>query len=232
MYYATALEMERLDELAVQNGLDICQMVELAGQHILELFDQLKIDSTSRVVVVCGSGNKAGDGLCAARHLKNRGYDVNVIMAVLLKSQDAHHHLDLVKKMGISPIWYEDDPERSKELLRGADVVIDALVGYHLSGALRGPVEEVAEFINDLGVKVISYDLPSGVDPDTGACEGSCIGAHATLTLALPKKLFETEDGKLASGDVFLGDIGIPASLYDQINPDARPEFTKPLMKI
>lgn len=232
MYYATAREMERLDELAVQNGLDICQMMELAGQHILELFSQLKFDPASKVVVVCGSGNKAGDGLCAARHLKNRGYDVNIIMVVPLKSQDAHHHLDLIKKVGVSPVWYEDDPERAKELLRGAGVIIDALVGYHLSGALRGPIEEIAEFINDLEVKVISYDLPSGVDPDTGLCEGSCIGAYATLTLALPKKLFDTEDGKLASGDVYLGDIGIPASLYDQINPDARPEFPKPLVKI
>ncbi|MBI4050310.1 MAG: hypothetical protein HY398_02575 [Candidatus Doudnabacteria bacterium] len=79
MYFATAKEMERLDELAVKNGLSVLQMMELAGWHMVSLFELLKIPKKTKIVVVCGKGNKGGDGLSAARHLTNHGYRVSVM---------------------------------------------------------------------------------------------------------------------------------------------------------
>ena len=92
MYYATAKEMERVDELAVQNGLAIEQMMELAGAHILSIFEKLDIDKDQKTVIVCGKGNKGGDGLSAARHLINHGWDVSVVLVSEDIKPDPMHH--------------------------------------------------------------------------------------------------------------------------------------------
>jgi len=216
--------MEKLDELAVESGLDIRQMMELAGWHMVSLVKAFDISISQHIVIVCGKGNKGGDGLSAARHLSNYGFHVSVVLASSELKPDPAHHLGLLKKMEIDILTY-DDKDKVKELLGSADVLIDALLGYHLDGAPRGDFAELILLMNGAEAKVVSYDLPSGVDATSGECLSPCILAQATLTLALPKKLFETESGKKASGDVYLADIGISGFLYDQIEPGSRPAF-------
>lgn len=102
MYYSTAKEMEKLDKFAVSNGLNIGQMMELAGWHMVEVFRQLKISKSKKIAIVCGTGNKGGDGLSAARHLYNYGYrKISVILISSKIKDDPKHHLNLLKKMKI-----------------------------------------------------------------------------------------------------------------------------------
>ena len=98
--------MEQLDKLAVQNGLEIRQMMELAGWHMISLFNILRISRQSPIVVIVGKGNKGGDGLSAARHLANYGWEVSVILLSKIISADALHHLSLLKKMRVPIIVY------------------------------------------------------------------------------------------------------------------------------
>jgi len=224
MYYATEKQMERLDNLATKNGLEIKQMMELAGWHIISLFSQLRITKAKKVCVVSGVGNKGGDGLSAARHLTNRGHRVSVVLMRSSKlSPDASHHLKLLNKMNVPVYIFSSSVGKKK--IKNTDVIIDSLLGYHLKGAPRGLFKEAIEMINASKAKVIAYDLPSGVSASTGKCYDPCIRADATLSLALPKRAFRVAAGKKKSGKVYLADIGIPIFLYDKIKKGSRPKF-------
>lgn len=223
IYYATASEIEKLDDLAIKSGLEIRQMMELAGWNILAVMNQLRIPKDAKIVVVCGKGNKGGDGLSAARHLINHGWEVSIVLLSNELAPDPEHHLNLLKKMNVSVVNYSK--EESTSAINSSDVIVDALIGYHLKGVPRGDYAEIIRVINKAGKKVIAYDIPTGIDATTGECFGPCIKADATLTLALPKKAFENEAAKKNSGQIFLADIGIPATLYDQIYKKSRPDF-------
>ncbi len=224
-YYASADEMEKLDRIAVESGLEVMQMMELAGWHMLGVFKRMRIKKSSHIAIVVGPGNKGGDGLAAARHLINHGYNVQLILMTAKVKTDAKHHLRLAETTN-TPIWYwNKESSRCVRILGMADVIIDALIGYHLEGTPRNQYRDVIEGINMQKAKIISYDLPTGVDPTTGIPTAVSIKAFATLTLALPKKLFETKKGRKVSGRIFLADIGIPAILYDQIQARCRPNF-------
>lgn len=229
MYYSTAKEMEKLDILAIKSGLEIRQMMELAGFHMVEVFRRLKINKSRKITIVCGTGNKGGDGLSATRHLYNYGYKkISVILISSKIKDDPKHYLNLLKKMKIPVYIYT---KKTDTLIRKSDILIDSLIGYHLDGDVRGKFKELIEVMNKSKKKIISYDLPSGVSAE-GKCLGACIKANATLTLALPKKIFKTKEGRKMSGKVFLADIGIPAFLYDKIKKNSRPLFKEGIIEL
>lgn len=222
--------MERLDILAVQYGLEIRQMMELAGFHMLEVFRLQKISKKLVITVIVGKGNKGGDGICAARHLINNGYKVSVILISNEISLDSRHHLKLLKKMKADILLYPRNKKQCQQRIMKSNILIDSLIGYHLQGAPRGLFKELIEVMNSSKKSIIAYDIPSGMDSTSGKCYDPCIKAKATLTLALPKKAFLKKLGKEHSGKLFLGDIGIPNFLYNKIKKNSRPKFEKRLI--
>jgi len=222
LYRATAADMSKLDRIAVEEGLEIRQMMELAGWHMLAAFQQLKVAHDATVYVVCGVGNKGGDGLAAARHLLNHGWDVNAILLRTEISRDALHHLELLKDMGAAV--YEFDPVLLSDL-ESSDVIIDGLIGYNLSGAPRDIFAQAVGAINDSPARVIAYDVPTGFDANKGQALSPTIRAEATLILALLKEGLQSPNGKRHAGRLFLADIGIPDWMYDHIRTGSRPEF-------
>ena len=106
---------------------------------------------------------------------------------------------------GVQPL----DPSQAEEALRRAELVVDALIGYSLRGAPRGKVAGLIELCNQHAARVLSLDLPSGLDATTGEARGVVVCPTRTLTLALPKT------GLLsAPGELYLADIGIPPQVY------------------
>jgi len=99
MQYYTAQQMKKIDMLAVKNGLEIRQMMELAGWHMLDIIKKLKISKAKNILVVSGIGNNGGDALCAARHLSNHGYSIEILLAKSKLKADAFHQMNLLKKM-------------------------------------------------------------------------------------------------------------------------------------
>jgi NAD(P)H-hydrate epimerase len=232
LYHATAEEMKALDAEAVKRGIDIRQMMELAGWHMLAIFKKLRIKQNARIVVVAGKGNKGGDGIAAARHLSNNGYSVQIIMLAKRISKESKHHLNIADAMGV-PIWYwKDSKSTAIEILGSADVVIDALIGYRLEGSPRNQYAEIIEGLNMKSTKMISYDLPTGVNPTTGVPTAHFIKADATLSLALPKKLFESAEARKYCGRIFLADIGIPSYVYDVVHARSRPDFKGDIIEL
>jgi NAD(P)H-hydrate epimerase len=92
-------------------------------------------------------------------------------------------------------------------------LVIDAVIGYSLGGAPRGPARDVIEWATEHEAPVLSLDVPSGVDSTSGEAPGAHIRAATTMTLALPKTGLDAA----AVGDLWLADIGIPAEVYRRV---------------
>jgi NAD(P)H-hydrate epimerase len=228
----TAAVMAEVDGLATDAfGIDLLQMMEQAGSHLAELVRaELGGDLRGRrVIVAVGPGNNGGGGLAAARHLANRGAAVRVILArpVNRLSEAGRHQLATLLEMSVDccvAIYDVPDAEIEREFA-SADAVIDAVLGYRASGAPHDGVLWLVERVARASAPVISLDLPSGVDADTGEASGSAVTATATLTLALPKPGLFQAAGRERAGRVYLGDIGLPAALYRRLGLETGTPF-------
>ena len=228
----TTAVMAQVDRLAIETyGITLLQMMEHAGSHLAEVVRvELGGDLRERnVVLAVGPGNNGGGGLVAARHLANRGACVRVILArpALRMTEASRHQLATLIAMGTSccVATYDLTDEELEGALARADVVVDAILGYNLRGTPRGEVERLIGFVVRSGRPVVSLDVPSGMDPDTGDAPGIAVTAAATLTLALPKPGLVDGPGATRSGRLYLGDLGLPAALYAELGMDIGPLF-------
>jgi len=101
------------------------------------------------------------------------------------------------------------------------DLIVDALLGYSLSGAPRGRVADLIEWANATRALILSLDLPSGLDATTGNAPGAVIAPRWTMTLALPKTGLLPE----RVGQLYLADIGIPDAVYQRMKLPYRTPF-------
>lgn len=215
----TAEEMRAVDRVAVEEiDLRLLQMMENAGRalawHVRDVAD-------GPVIVVAGNGGNGGGGLVCARHLSNRGVPVAVVLDRPADdlSGAAAHQFGILSKMAIPHHVSAADALRERE----PSVIVDALVGYGLDGALRPPASTLVEAIGTAsadGTSVVSLDVPSGRNATTGAVSGPVVEPDRTVTLALPKT--GLDDGV---GTLFLADIGIPAVVYDRVGIDYESPF-------
>ncbi len=236
----TAAQMAEVDRLAVDRfGVDLLQMMELAGSHLAEVVRlELGGDLRGRTVVVAvGPGNNGGGGLAAARHLANRGARVHAVLArpAARLAEAGRHQLATLLGMGADccVMTYDLRDDDLAAMLGAADAVVDAVLGYSLRGAPRDEVARLLGFVNGSGRPVVSLDVPSGVDPDTGQAPGLAVAAAATLTLALPKTGLLTAAGRAAAGKLYLGDLGLPAALYARLGIEPGMPFAAgPLVRL
>ena len=212
----TATQMRDIDRIAEEEfHLGLLQMMENAGRNLAQL--ALQRFAPSSCVVLAGNGRNGGGGFAAARHLLNRGADVHVVLAT--KADDlspaAAKQLDILRHID-API--ETEPTE-------ADLVIDALIGYGLTGAPHGRVAELIRWSEVPGSPVLSLDTPSGLDVTTGDAFEPCVSATATMTLALPKR------GLLSApqfvGELWLADISIPHTAYERIGLHVQELFAR-----
>ena len=223
----TAAQMAEVDRLATSTfGITLLQMMEQAGSHLAEVV-RLEVGGDLRgrgVVVVAGPGNNGGGGLAAARHLADRGASVHVVLAEPAGrgTEASRHQLATLLAMGVDccVMTYDLTDLDLASMLASADVVVDAILGYGLVGAPRENAAALIEIVNEAGRPIVSLDLPSGMDPDTGGAEGAAVAATATLTLALPKSGMLTAEGRARTGRLYLGDLGLPSALYAAIGID------------
>jgi ADP-dependent NAD(P)H-hydrate dehydratase / NAD(P)H-hydrate epimerase len=154
-----------------------------------------------RVVLLVGAGNNGGDALWAGMELRRRGVGVT---AVLLDPARAHPAgLAALLRTGGRTV----DAEAGLVAVPGADLVIDGVIGISGRGALREPAARLVAAADAAGVPVLAVDLPSGVDPDTGAVDGSAVTAAATVTFGALKPVHVLAAGRC--GPVHVVDIGL-----------------------
>jgi len=196
----TTDQMREVDRIMIEDlGIDLPRMMENAGRNLAWLSRERF--SPESVTVLTGSGGNGGGGLVAARHLINRGVAVTVVLAGHLGEVPAEQAA-MLRQMGAR---FEDEPA-------DAELVIDALIGYSLSGDPHGRSGELIEWANHQPSPVLALDVPSGLDTATGLIGDPCVRATATLTLALPK--VGLEFAPTVVGELYLADISVPGSVY------------------
>jgi NAD(P)H-hydrate epimerase len=217
----TTAQMAEVDRLMINDySILLIQMMESAGRNLAELARRMLNSLTGRrVVALCGAGNNGGGGMVAARYLHNWGAEVWVKFVgdpAHLKDVPAHQWRIVQAMNLIGPTHPELDQ---------ADLILDALIGYGLTGDPRGPVREWIERANATQRPILSLDTPSGLDTTTGVAGTPCIRAAATLTLALPKTGLLNPSAQPFVGDLYLADIGVPPELYSRLGIKVKPLF-------
>jgi NAD(P)H-hydrate epimerase len=183
-------------------------LMERAGFGLAQLVAE--VAPAGRVAVVCGKGNNGGDGLVAARMLREDGREVDVLAVGDLGELRGDPAANLERLPGEPPRPF------AAETLAGAAVVVDALLGTGFEGEVRDPVRSAVEAINAAGAAVVAADVPSGVDASTGEVAGAAVRADATATFHAAKPGLWIAPGKAHAGDVQVVDIGIPADAPGQ----------------
>ena len=202
-----AAQQRALDEWTIrEQGTPGIDLMERAGTGLAGLVSDLA--PRGRVVVVCGKGNNGGDGLVAARVLREQWREVDVVLLGAAEDLrgDARTNLERLPGEPAEPF--------SADRLRGASVIVDAILGTGFQGSARSPASDAIEAINSVrdeaGVKVVACDVPSGADASTGEISGPAVFADATATFHAGKPGLWISPGKAHAGEVRVVDIGIP----------------------
>jgi len=199
----TPAEMQAVDRLAVESGIDSLALMERAGAAVsaavLKYWPEIR-----RAAVLCGPGNNGGDGHIAARHLAACGVPVVRFGHTPRTGTDAALAYAAYPGQILSLGDYQPD---------AGDVVIDALFGAGLDRPLGRDVATIMERVSLAKIPVLAVDLPSGLNGRTGRPTGACFQANRTITFAGLKPGHVLIPGRQLCGPVEVVDIGIPARL-------------------
>jgi ADP-dependent NAD(P)H-hydrate dehydratase / NAD(P)H-hydrate epimerase len=214
--YSTA-QVRGLDAHAI-NELRIpgYTLMKRAGEAALRYL-RTRYPVAHRVVIVCGTGNNAGDGYVLARFAQAAGLTVTVLNASdtgALKGDARQAHADL-RSSGATVRPFD------AAHLNDGEVVVDALLGTGLSGNVRADLVPVIRAINAAGLPVFALDVPSGLDADTGTVLGEAVRAEATVTFGALKTGLFLGDGPEFAGTVFFDDLELATQ------PDQQPRLTR-----
>ncbi len=162
--------------------------------------------------IVCGVGNNGGDGLAVARHLCILGKDVRVYIIGDPKkgTEDFKTNLNIMSKLAPETLntLNEENFEEFTHALKGCEACIDAIFGTGLSRPVEGFHAKIIDAMNKFATCIISIDIPSGLDCDTGKELGTCVRAGKTVTFHRMKQGLDLAPE--FGGDVIITYIGIP----------------------
>ena len=210
-------EMKAMDSYTIENiGVPSIVLMENAA---LKVIKNIPIENAEKFTVVCGVGNNGGDGLAVARHIILNGKKVDLyILGNLDKAtNDFNINLNILKNMDVEFIHIKgtDELNRLKTSLINNDITIDAIFGIGLTRNVEGTYKEVISLINEHSKYIISVDIPSGLDGDTGEVLGIAVKANKTVTFHLAKKgLIQNKE---YTGELIVESIGIPKFVTNKI---------------
>jgi NAD(P)H-hydrate epimerase len=214
----SAAQVRELDRRAgAELGVPSFELMSRAGAEAFRLLRGRWPDARA-IVVLCGAGNNAGDGLVLARHAKAAGLDTRVLAVAppeRLKG-DAKRAFDQCVAAGITI-------ERFAGIERagggGRSIVVDALLGIGADRPLTGDFAAAVGTANALGAPILALDIPSGLQPDTGLPLGCAIRATATVTFVGLKQGLYLGRACDYTGDIALADLGLPKGLAHDLEP-------------
>lgn len=217
----TREKIRELDRKAIEEyKIPGIVLMENAGRNVAEeVLKMLDDTHQAKVAILCGKGNNGGDGFVVARHLHNHNISVSVFLIArvsdVLKDGDAGTNLQILLNMKIPVKEILNIPGVNNILneLNGYNILADALFGTGLSGDVREPFKTLINGVNNLNKPIISVDIPSGLDCNTGKILGVAIKATKTVTFAIAKNGFYLNDGQGYTGNVIVSDISIPREL-------------------
>lgn len=223
MKLPTPNQMKHIDEIAI-NEYKIPGMIlmENAALHVVKAAKKiLKEYNLKKVVVIAGKGNNGGDAFAIARHLMEH-FDVTVIS--LAKPDEVTHDsavfLNILDNLDAN-IIYCTKADLVKDIItimESSDLIIDGIFGTGIHGDITGLYASVICAINESRKKVISVDIPSGINGETGQVCNVAVKADKTVTFSLPKVGLFQYPGREYAGDIVIADISIPSGAIEKVN--------------
>ena len=212
VYTRTMAQMKEIDRTAIEDyGIDSLWLMENAASAVTELAAE-KLKPGAGILIFCGSGNNGGDGVAAARQLKERGFSVKCFLCGKREkmTRDTAANEERLKACGGELLNYDPEDRETAEMIRSCDCIIDALFGVGLKRPLEGIYADLAERIGNSRALVIACDLPSGLNGDTGEVMGTAVRADYTVTFSCLKPGLLGGTAQSYAGQIFTADIGIP----------------------
>ncbi|MAP94962.1 MAG: bifunctional ADP-dependent NAD(P)H-hydrate dehydratase/NAD(P)H-hydrate epimerase [Ponticaulis sp.] len=204
--------MSEADALTIENGVSGFDLMKTAGRAV---FDRLitSFPDAASIHVICGPGNNGGDGYIVAELLRQAGREVKVSSVTPIENLSgdaalAHRHW----RGGVVPFHPGE--------LDDVDLIVDALFGAGLSRPVEGEALDWITAINEADVPVLSIDLPSGVNGDTGEAGTLAIAAVETVTFFRKKPGHLLNPGKALCGLITVADIGIADDVFRHLDID------------
>ncbi len=214
----TASETRKIDNLAIKEK-------EISGYSLMQMAAEFSLDVILRefspveeLIIFCSKGKNSGDGFLLGSYAKEFGLDVTVVMSSSAKELKGESH-KAFKEMQDSKVKTITTKSVAKLKVSDKAVIVDALIGTGLKGNLRKNIKDSILALNKLGLKspVVSLDIPSGVNPDTGGINDICVYADITATFVAQKRGCFTSTGKKVSGEVIFSDLEIPKRIFSNV---------------
>ena len=221
MKVISANEMARIETMAFSEGASDWEFMEQAGAGAAKIVEEyIQANSLAKfVTILCGKGNNAGDGYVVARLLQKKGYQIKVYHLFPIENCSPlcqeNYHLFKGEEGDVTFVERLGELEFPKE-----GVLIDALLGTGFKGAVTGVMAWVIVRANESGLPILSIDIPSGLNGNTGVVERTSIQADTTIFLGLPKTGFFIEDGWNCVGKLRFVDFGLDLDYIQHANPD------------
>ncbi|WP_125153995.1 NAD(P)H-hydrate dehydratase [Clostridium rectalis] len=220
MKIGTCQVSKNIDKYCIEDlSIPSIVLMENAAIKIIKNIDLSKFNS---FVIICGKGNNGGDGFAVARHLHilNKNIEVFLIGGDNGLSKDCEINYRILKNMGIgvNSISNIEDIFNLRETLEKSDISIDALFGTGLTRKIEGIYNDVISVINENSKYIISIDVPSGFQSNTGKILGNCIRANKTISFELYKKGFLEYGSDKLLGDIMIEKIGVPEFVINKFH--------------
>jgi len=209
----TSSEAKLIDKLTIEKGIASETLMEQAAFSVADIAQTFEPTS---ILCVVGKGNNAGDGIAAGRILKNRGYDVEILIVgdPTQGSPGFKKQLEIAKKYEINIYRSRIDEINYSQY----DLIIDGLIGIGLTGEVKGDVAQAITRINSSGSKVLSVDVPSGISSDTGEVMGTAVKADQTVTFGFLKIGQLLYPAREYCGEIKVAPLSFDNSLINSIN--------------
>jgi NAD(P)H-hydrate epimerase len=219
MKLVTSRQMRNIDTKTIKGEkIPGLKLMEKAGKGSAEVAKKILVNDCKdkKVLIFCGRGNNGGDGFVVGRYLSQWGAEVKLFLLGKKKDVkgDAKTNMKKAQDMGL----LIKELSQKKELPKNPNshLMIDAIFGTGFQGKAEGLYAHAIEFINKSNSPVLSIDVPSGLNADTGDAEGVCVKANHTATMALPKIGHFFYPGRGYSGEVSVIDIGVPKKIINK----------------
>lgn len=221
MKVSTVAQMRSLDRAASDKfGISEDILMENAGNAVFSFIkDKIGINN-KKFIIFAGTGNNGGDGFVVGRKIYAEGGRVKIFIVgdkERLKGA-AKKNYEILLKMGVDVeeiVETINPTERIRKEIAHADLIIDSIFGTGITREVTGIHKEIIRLINSIGKNVLSVDISSGINGDTGIVMGEAIHADYTITLGTPKIGNLLYPGYDYSGQLYLSHISFPKSLYD-----------------
>lgn len=217
MKVTTVSEMKSLDQRAVKEfGIPELILMENAGNSVFYVIQKELGIKGKKFVVLCGSGNNGGDGMVVARKIYSNGGNVTLILLSDKKNLKGitKKNYEILSNIGID-ILNKPSFKDIKKKVKESDIIVDGMLGTGLKGDLRGLYREVILLVNSAKKTVVSIDIPSGINGDTGEIMGIGVRSDLTITFGLPKIGNLVYPGYEHCGKLFVSHISFPPSHYE-----------------